>query len=88
MQKIDLSEDIIYLRINYNDALNPTTNIIVERENELFIFDEDFYNMHIIKSKEDLIEFLKEQDNYIGEPHIAYWFEDKNNQRVKIKIME
>jgi hypothetical protein len=86
MEKIALTKDIIYLRIEYEGNLNPTTDIVVKKDNTLFIFDEDFYTMYIINSKEDLMEFLEEQDNYLGEAHTSYWFEDENNKRIEIKL--
>jgi len=88
MEKIALTEDVIFLRNGYASDLNPTTDIVVEKEKKLFIFDEDFYNMYIINSEEDLLEYIEEQDNYIGETHTLYWFENENNKKIEIKFNE
>jgi hypothetical protein len=84
MKQIDISKEMYWLEIDYDTAKNPSSFIAINREDELLLFDEDFYNMWIILDKEGLENFIKEQDEFVGMEHSEYWFEDRKGERVEI----
>jgi hypothetical protein len=84
MKHIDISEEMYWLEIDYDTAKNPSSFIAIERENELLLFDEDCYDMWIIVNEEDLKEFIKEQDEFVGMEHTDYWFENRKGDKVEI----